>query len=100
MSDPQVPSPGDEPEAPPRTPFDNPLFLPVLLWIFAAWFGYDAFFNADEHMQKPTTLWFNRIGFPLLLVLAVRFTLRGLRERREQMEGDEARRSTGPSAGE
>ena len=30
------------------------------------WFGYDAFFNTDEHMQESTNLWFNRIGFPIV----------------------------------
>jgi hypothetical protein len=84
--------------APPRTPFDNPLFLPVLLWLFAVWFGYDAFLNTDEHMQEPSTLWFNRIGFPVLLLLAIRYTVVGLRERRAESErqglGD------GASAGE
>jgi hypothetical protein len=66
-----------------KTPFDNPLFLPVMLWLFALWFGYDAFLNADEHMQVPTTLWFNRIGFPIFVVLALWFTRQGLREKRD-----------------
>jgi hypothetical protein len=60
----------------PRNPFDNPYFLPVLLFALSVWFGYDAFFNADEHMQKPTTLWFNRVGFVVLIVLGIWFTLR------------------------
>ena len=76
----------DERKAPVRTPFDNPFFLPVLLWIFALWFGYDAFFNVDEHMQEPFTLWFNRIGFPAVLLLAVHFTIKGLREKRAEAE--------------
>jgi len=74
----------DERKAPVRTPFDNPFFLPVLLWIFAAWFGYDAFFNVDEHMQEYLT--FNRVGFPIALLLAVYFTANGLREKRAEAE--------------
>ena len=65
----------------PKTPFDNPFFLPVLLWIFAAWFGYDAFLNSDEHMQEPFTLWFNRIGFPIATLFALRLTWTALRQR-------------------
>jgi hypothetical protein len=76
----------EEREQPVRTPFDNAFFLPVLLWIFAVWFGYDAFFNVDEHMQEPFTLWFNRIGFPIMLLLAVYFTVKGLREKRAEAE--------------
>jgi hypothetical protein len=75
---------GSEREARARTPFDNPVFLPVLLWLFALWFGYDAFLNKDEHMQVPTTLWFNRIGFPILVVLALRYTWQGVREKRAE----------------
>ena len=75
---------GDEPAS---TPFDNPMFLPVLLWLFAAWFGYDAFLNTDEHMQEPSTLWFNRIGFPILLVLALYYTHQAVREKRESEDG-------------
>ena len=86
MSDEPRGSGEDEQEEPVRTPFDNPFFLPVLLWIFAAWFGYDAFFNADEHMLEPFTLWFNRIGFPVMLLLAVYFTSKGLREKRVEEE--------------
>ena len=95
MSD-EPPGPGeDEREEPVRTPFDNPLFLPVLLWIFAAWFGYDAFFNVDEHMQEYLT--FNRIGFPIALLLAVYFTIKGLREKRAEAEqrSDDAPRDPG-----
>jgi hypothetical protein len=82
-----------------RTPFDNPFFLPVLLWIFAVWFGYDAFFNVDEHMQEPFTLWFNRIGFPVVLLLAIHFTIKGLRERRAEAErrSDDAPLDPGPA---
>jgi hypothetical protein len=29
------------PQGPPPTPFDHPLFLPVLLFAGMLWFGYD-----------------------------------------------------------
>lgn len=68
------------------TPFDNPYFLPVLLWAFAAWFGYDGFLNTDEHMQEHLS--FNRYGFPILVVLAAYFTWRGIQEKRESEKSD------------
>ena len=88
----------DEREQPVRTPFDNPFFLPVLLWIFAVWFGYDAFFNVDEH--EHMTLWFNRIGFPIVLILAVYFTIKGLREKRAEAEHDSADTPLDPRPGD
>ena len=53
----------------------------IAFWIFAAWFGYDAFLNSDEHMQEPFTLWFNRIGFPIATLFALRLTWTALRQR-------------------
>ena len=90
--------PGDAPEAeePARTPFDNPFFLPAMLWIFAVWFGYDGWFNTDEHMLEPGTLAFNRYGFPVIVVLAIWTTVRGLRERREERERESAGGSDAP----
>ena len=63
------------------TPFDNPFFLPVLLWAFTAWFGYDGWFNPSMEWVR-----FNRWGFAVAGVLAVYYTVRGLRERREAQQ--------------
>jgi hypothetical protein len=42
-----------EDEEPPRTPFDNPFFLPAMLWLFTAWFGWDAWIvPMEEHLRK------------------------------------------------
>ena len=71
------------------TPFDHPFFLPVLLWAFALWFGYDAFVNTDEHMKEDFTLWFNRIGFPIAALLAGYFTVKAVREKREAAGSDD-----------
>ena len=79
MADPHT-DPDDE-DGPASTPFDNPFFLPVLLWVFAAWFLYDGWFN-----QKMEWIQFNRWGFAVSGILAVYYTVRGLRERREERE--------------
>jgi hypothetical protein len=63
----------------PRNPFDNPWFLPLMLGAFALWCGYDGFVS-DKFLERPGTLWFNRIAFGVLGALA---TWLGLRARRE-----------------
>ena len=78
MADPPDRDPEPE-EGPASTPFDNPLFLPVLLWVFAAWFFYDGWFN-----EKIQSIQFNRWGSLFWAMLAVYYTVRGLRERREE----------------
>jgi hypothetical protein len=100
MSDEPRRSGEDEQDEAVRTPFDNPFFLPILLWIFAVWFGYDAFFNVDEHMQEPFTLWFNRIGFPIVLLLAVYLTIKGLREKRAEVKPGSGEAPLDPRAGD
>ncbi len=55
----------DEIEEEPRNPFDNPYFLPVLLGGFALWCGWDGFVS-DKFLERPGTLWFNRVMFLLL----------------------------------
>ena len=75
----------DEEEELPRTPFDNPFFLPVMLWLFTAWFGWDAWIvPMEEHLA------FNRYGFFVVLVLALWFTRKGLQEHREDKEREAA----------
>jgi hypothetical protein len=66
----------DEEYAP--TPFDNPFFLPVLLIGFTIWFTYDGWFNAEMEWIK-----FNRIGAGICLLLAIWFTAKAIRERRD-----------------
>jgi hypothetical protein len=76
-------SPGEEraDEAPPPpTPFDHPLFLPVLLLAFCAWFGYDAYWNQDPEMLEH--LAFNRFGFRVLVYFAAYFGVQGWAEMR------------------
>ena len=60
----------------PRNPFDNPYFLPAVLFGFALWFGWDGWFNPAmaEHLL------FNRVGFGVLLVLAAVSFLRARKE--------------------
>ena len=72
--------PPDAEDAPPSTPFDSPWFVPVLLWIFAAWFGYDIVTDAKAYREWP---WFNRGGLFVTSVAAIWFTRRALQERRD-----------------
>ncbi|MDJ0851177.1 MAG: hypothetical protein QNK04_22620 [Myxococcota bacterium] len=65
---------GEEGEGPAATPFDNPYFLPVLLWLFAAWFFWDAWIQPLEEWLR-----FNRYGFGFLLGLAVHGTIQAVR---------------------
>lgn len=67
----------------PRNPFDNPWFLPLMLGAFALWCGYDGFIS-DKFLERPGTLWFNRIAF---VVLGLVSTWLGLRARREGQAG-------------
>jgi len=68
------------------SPFDHPAFLPVLLWGLAAWFGYDGWINQDPDMLEHVT--FNRVGFCILAVLGVYFTVQSVREVRAERESD------------
>jgi len=62
------------------TPFDNPFFLPVLLWAFAAYFGYDIVTDAEAYQNYPL---FNQGGFAVLSVLAIYFTWSAIKEKRD-----------------
>ena len=83
MSDPErgeeVDPAAEEYEEEPRNPFDNPYFLPVLLAGFALWCGWDGFIS-DKFLDKPGTLWFNRIAFLLLGSISGWMTMRARRE--------------------
>ena len=72
----------DEDEQP-RNPFDNPWFLPLMLGAFALWCGYDGFIS-DKFLERPGTLWFNRVAFGVLGLLAAWL---GMRARREVKAG-------------
>jgi hypothetical protein len=65
------------------TPFDNPFFLPVLLWAFAAWFGYDIVTNAEAYQNNPK---FNQYGLVIMSVLALYFTRSAIKEKRAKSE--------------
>jgi len=60
------------------TPFDHPLFLPILLAGLTLWFGYDGFLNDDPDMLEHVT--FNRVGFGLLLCGAIYYGIQAYRE--------------------
>jgi hypothetical protein len=72
------------PEGPAPTPFDHPLFLPVLLCGLMLWFGYDGWLNTDPEMMEHRT--FNRVGFAFLSAGTIYFGLKGYREWREDQE--------------
>ena len=84
-------SESDEEEEIASTPFDNPFFLPLLLFGFALWLLYDGFLNQDfiqRNLDEGDTfaIAFNQWGGPILLVLAVWFTFRAIRERRAESD--------------
>ena len=74
---------------PPPTPFDHPLFLPILLSAGALWFGYDGWINQDPDMLEH--LAFNRWGFGILVLLTAWFGYKGWNE----FQQDRASKSDG-----
>ena len=81
-------------EAPPPTPFDHPLFLPVLLLGGMLWFGYDGWIETDPEMLEHRG--FNRIGFAVLSILTMWFGYKGVTEWKQEKE--EAERAADPAA--
>lgn len=73
----------DDDGQPAATPFDNPFFLPVLLWAFAAWFAWDIVTNAPAYQDNPK---FNEYGLVVTGVLALYFTWSAIKERRAERE--------------
>jgi hypothetical protein len=69
----------EEEQAP--TPFDHPLFMPVLLGGLTLWFGYDGWLNDDPDMVEHIT--FNRVGFAVLFVGAIYTGITGYKEWKE-----------------
>jgi hypothetical protein len=73
----------DVEDGPASTPFDNPFFLPVLLWAFAAWFGFDIVTNAEAYQNNPK---FNEYGLMIMSALALYFTWSAVKEKRAESE--------------
>ncbi len=70
-------------DRPASTPFDNPFFLPVLLWAFAAWFGFDIVTDAPAYQDHPK---FNEYGLLATSILALYFTWSAIKEKRAERE--------------
>ena len=68
-------------EEPTHTPFDHPLFLPVILGGLMLWFFYDGFINTDPDMMEHRT--FNQVGFAALSVATGWFGWKGVKEMRQ-----------------
>ena len=75
---------GREKESPASTPFDNPFFLPAVLWALALWFGWDIVTDAEAYQNYPM---FNRGGFAVLSIAAIYFTRSAIKEKRAEREG-------------
>ena len=73
--DPEAGPEVQEDDGPPPTPFDHPLFLPLLCSAGAIWFGYDGFFNPEIK-----SILFNRIVFVGLVIAAGYFGFQAKKE--------------------
>ena len=65
------------------TPFDNPFFLPVLLWWWAGYCAFDIARNAQAYQDHPE---FNEWGLGISGVLALYFTWKAIKEKRAERE--------------
>ena len=82
-NEPEASAPDDEAV---DTPFDHPLFLPVVLLGLTLWFLWDGFIvPMEEHLL------FNRGGFVVFALATAWYGYRGLQEMRERREGDPSR---------
>jgi hypothetical protein len=88
----EQPSAQQEEDGPP-TPFDHPLFLPVLLFAGMLWFGYDGFINSDPDMTEHRV--FNQVGFALLTVLTAFYGYKGYQEFQQDKRREEEERRSG-----
>ena len=69
----------------PRTPFDHPLFLPVILLGLSLWCLWDGFIvPLEDHLA------FNRWGFALLATATAWFGYKGIQEMRETRARNES----------
>ncbi len=76
-----------EDETPAATPFDNPYFLPAVLWGLAGWFGFDIVTNAPAYQEWPN---FNRGGLAVFGLAAIWFTRSAILEKRAEREAGES----------
>lgn len=72
---------GEDERAP--TPFDNPFFLPILLWAFALWFAWDIATDAEAYRKYPL---FNQVGAGVCALGALYFTWSAIKERRAKKQ--------------
>jgi hypothetical protein len=73
------PASNSDPSEVAPTPFDHPLFLPVVCIGFAIWFGYDTYIQPlEEHLD------FNFYGFKLVLAAALWYGYQGWAEIKRQ----------------
>jgi len=86
----------EEEEESPPTPFDHPLFLPVLLFAGMLWFGYDGWIETDPDMVEHQS--FNRYGFGVLTLLTAWFGYKGWGEYKEEQAAKAARSEGQPDA--